>query len=141
MFYFTHRQSNGSPLSLELELGEFSVTPGGVRVWLQPPLTRLSRHYSWKAFPFAMNAMRTLIDVNADTDVLCKLADRLSLSVAETNMLSDKMEMVSRDTDKLVVWSYEIADQCPHREVADMLRRMSGMGARERDGYVSSFLD
>jgi len=141
MYYFTHRQSNGTPSSLELALGDFVVTPGGVMAWLQPPLGKLSRHYPWRAFPFAMSAMRTLIDLESDPDLLCRLSNRLSLSVDETNMLSEKMEIVTEDTNRLISWSYEIADQCPHREIANMLRNVGSMGSRERDGFVASFLD
>jgi len=142
MYYFTHRLSDidVTPSPLVLDIGEFTIMPGGVRAQVHPPLDMMTRYYPWRMLPFAMSAMRTLVDGDADDDVLCQLVNRLKLSVADTDMLSRNIASIAVDADKLLSWSSRIADQCPHQDVAVQLRSISRMTVRERDQYVGSFL-
>ena len=142
---------------LVLKIGEFIVTPGGVHARIRPPLEEFSSYYSWRALPFGLGAMKTLVE-SEDGNVLGRLVERLGLSSRAMYMLNlehgnpDRgsgfigdsdvqcISPIADDLGRLLNWSFTIADQCPYQDVADVLRSLPRMDTRSMDRYVETFL-
>lgn len=136
---------------LILGIGQFFVSPEGVTAKFVPPLSKLSDFYTWRRWPFALSATRSLVK-GEDGSILRRLSDRIGLSIIEMDMLnlepaeqppvdsSNCLRSAEADADALVTWSSGLVERCPVEEVSDVLIRLAQMDMREVDRYVETFL-